>query len=171
MVIVSAASTCPGRRRSSPRAKARCCSSPPTRTSPRRPRRRWRSSRHEGACGPGRRDARTCEPSAASARVLCEGGPHLHAELIEAGLVDELFVTHAPKLIGGEGPGLVAGLPERERRLARRLAAGGGRRALRPLSRAQGLVSGRGERAHRSGEGRSPRSSRCSRRGGASAGR
>ena len=50
--------------------------------------------------------------------VLSEGGPHLHAELIEAGLVDELFVTHAPKLIGGEGPGLVAGLPERERRLA-----------------------------------------------------
>jgi riboflavin biosynthesis pyrimidine reductase len=49
--------------------------------------------------------------------VLCEGGPHLHAQLIEAGLVDELFVTHAPKLAGGEGPGLVAGLAERERAL------------------------------------------------------
>jgi riboflavin-specific deaminase-like protein len=49
--------------------------------------------------------------------LLCEGGPHLHAQLIEAGLVDELFVTHAPKLAGGEGPGLVAGLAERERRL------------------------------------------------------
>ncbi len=47
--------------------------------------------------------------------LLCEGGPHLHAQLIEAGLVDELFITHAPKLAGGEGPGLVAGLPERER--------------------------------------------------------
>lgn len=47
--------------------------------------------------------------------VLSEGGPRLHAELIEAGLVDELFVTHAPKLAGGEGPGLVAGLPERAR--------------------------------------------------------
>lgn len=49
--------------------------------------------------------------------LLCEGGPHLHAELIEAGLVDELFVTHAPKVAGGEGPGLVAGLPEQERPL------------------------------------------------------
>jgi riboflavin-specific deaminase-like protein len=47
--------------------------------------------------------------------VLCEGGPRLHAQLIEAGLVDELFVTHAPKLGGGEGPGLVTGLPEKER--------------------------------------------------------
>jgi riboflavin biosynthesis pyrimidine reductase len=33
------------------------------------------------------------------------------------GLVDELFVTHAPKLAGGEGPKLVAGLPEAERPL------------------------------------------------------
>jgi riboflavin-specific deaminase-like protein len=49
--------------------------------------------------------------------VLCEGGPHLHAQLIQGGLVDELFVTHAPKLAGGEGPGLVAGLPEFERGL------------------------------------------------------
>jgi riboflavin biosynthesis pyrimidine reductase len=47
--------------------------------------------------------------------LLSEGGPHLHAELIEAELVDELFVTHAPKLAGGEGVHLVAGLPERER--------------------------------------------------------
>lgn len=47
--------------------------------------------------------------------LLSEGGPHLHAQLIEAGLVDELFITHAPKLAGGEGLGLVAGLPERER--------------------------------------------------------
>jgi riboflavin-specific deaminase-like protein len=49
--------------------------------------------------------------------LLCEGGPWLHAQLIEAGLVDELFVTHAPKLAGGEGPGLVTGLPELERPL------------------------------------------------------
>jgi len=49
--------------------------------------------------------------------LLCEGGPHLHAELIDAGLVDELFVTHAPKLAGGEGPNLVTGLPELERPL------------------------------------------------------
>jgi riboflavin-specific deaminase-like protein len=49
--------------------------------------------------------------------LLCEGGPRLHAQLLDAGLVDELFVTHAPKLGGGEGPGLAAGLPERERPL------------------------------------------------------
>ena len=36
--------------------------------------------------------------------LLCEGGPRLHAQLIEAGLVDELFVTHAAKLAGGTGP-------------------------------------------------------------------
>ena len=47
--------------------------------------------------------------------LLCEGGPHLHTELLEAGLVDELFVTHAPKVAGGEGPHLFAGLGERER--------------------------------------------------------
>jgi len=49
--------------------------------------------------------------------LLCEGGPRLHAQLIAAGLVDELFVTHAPKLAGGQGVGLVAGLEEGERRL------------------------------------------------------
>jgi riboflavin-specific deaminase-like protein len=49
--------------------------------------------------------------------LLCEGGPRLHAQLIEAELVDELFVTHAPKLGGGDGPGLVSGLMERERAL------------------------------------------------------
>ena len=49
--------------------------------------------------------------------LLSEGGPLLHAELIDAGLVDELFVTHAPKLAGGLGPGLVTGLEEREREL------------------------------------------------------
>lgn len=49
--------------------------------------------------------------------LLCEGGPHLHAGLHQAGLIDEIFVTHAPKLAGGEGPGLVDGLAERERPL------------------------------------------------------
>jgi riboflavin-specific deaminase-like protein len=47
--------------------------------------------------------------------LLCEGGPRIHAQLLDAGLVDELFVTHAPKLAGGEGPGLATGLPELER--------------------------------------------------------
>jgi riboflavin-specific deaminase-like protein len=49
--------------------------------------------------------------------LLCEGGPHLHADLLDAGLVDELFVTHAPKLAGGNGPGLCEGLAERTHEL------------------------------------------------------
>jgi riboflavin-specific deaminase-like protein len=39
--------------------------------------------------------------------VLCEGGPRMHANLVDAGLVDELFVTLAPKLARNEGPGLL----------------------------------------------------------------
>jgi riboflavin-specific deaminase-like protein len=34
--------------------------------------------------------------------VLCEGGPHLNAHLLEAGLVDELFLALSPKLAGGD---------------------------------------------------------------------
>ena len=49
--------------------------------------------------------------------LLCEGGPRLHGQLIDGGLVDELFVTHAPKLAGGVGPGLVSELAESERGL------------------------------------------------------
>ena len=49
--------------------------------------------------------------------LLCEGGPRLHGQLIDGGLVDELFVTHAPKLAGGVGPGLVSELAEDEREL------------------------------------------------------
>ena len=47
--------------------------------------------------------------------LLSEGGPRLHADMIAAGVVDDLFITHAPKLGGGVGPGLVAGLEEDER--------------------------------------------------------
>jgi riboflavin-specific deaminase-like protein len=35
--------------------------------------------------------------------LLCEGGPHLNAELLSAGLVDELFLSLAP-LLAGEDP-------------------------------------------------------------------
>jgi riboflavin-specific deaminase-like protein len=46
--------------------------------------------------------------------LLCEGGPGLHSELQALGLVDELFVTTAPKLAGGPEPRLIEGeLPER----------------------------------------------------------
>jgi riboflavin-specific deaminase-like protein len=41
--------------------------------------------------------------------LLCEGGPGLHGELEGAGLVDELFLTIAPKLAGGEAPRIVEG--------------------------------------------------------------
>jgi riboflavin biosynthesis pyrimidine reductase len=47
--------------------------------------------------------------SRALPRVLCEGGPTLHAELARAGLVDELCLTVAP-LLGGPGHlGIVSG--------------------------------------------------------------
>ncbi len=41
--------------------------------------------------------------------LLCEGGPRLHAELQAGGLVDDLFLTIAPKLVGGEAPRIVEG--------------------------------------------------------------
>ncbi len=45
--------------------------------------------------------------------LLCEGGPILHAALQAAGLVDELFLTIAPKLIGGTAPRILNGeLPD-----------------------------------------------------------
>lgn len=45
--------------------------------------------------------------------VLSEGGPTLHGRLREQGLADELFLTIAPKLVGGTGPRILEGtLPE-----------------------------------------------------------
>jgi riboflavin biosynthesis pyrimidine reductase len=44
--------------------------------------------------------------------LLCEGGPHLHADLLGAGLVDELFVTQGAVVAGGDGPTMTSGLPE-----------------------------------------------------------
>jgi riboflavin-specific deaminase-like protein len=41
--------------------------------------------------------------------VLCEGGPRLHAQMQAAGLVDDLFLTIAPKLSGGGAPRIVEG--------------------------------------------------------------
>jgi len=41
--------------------------------------------------------------------LLCEGGPGLHGELEGGGLVDELFLTIAPKLAGGEAPRILEG--------------------------------------------------------------
>ena len=41
--------------------------------------------------------------------LLCEGGPRLHSQLEGGGLVDDLFLTIAPKLAGGEGPRILEG--------------------------------------------------------------
>ena len=102
----------------------------------RRPRRRSRCCATRGPvdlAGALRAPARA---SAASAALLCEGGPHLHAQLIDADLVDELFVTLAPKLAGGDGPG-----PRRPGCRARSAGSSSpgcssdGRRALRAATR------------------------------------
>lgn len=44
-------------------------------------------------------------------RILAEGGPHLFHDLIEAGVVDELALTVAPRIVGGDHLHIVAGTP------------------------------------------------------------
>ncbi len=44
-------------------------------------------------------------------RVLAEGGPHLLAELVARGVVDELCLTTSPLLVGGNAPRVLAGAP------------------------------------------------------------
>ncbi len=39
--------------------------------------------------------------------ILVEGGPALNHALVSSGLADELFLTLAPKLLGGERPGVL----------------------------------------------------------------
>jgi riboflavin-specific deaminase-like protein len=41
--------------------------------------------------------------------LLCEGGPGLHNQLEGAGFVDDLFLTIAPKLSGGDAPRIIEG--------------------------------------------------------------
>ncbi|MBW3658768.1 MAG: dihydrofolate reductase family protein [Actinobacteria bacterium] len=43
-------------------------------------------------------------------RVLCEGGPSLNAALLRAGLVDELFLTIAPTLVGASAHRILDGV-------------------------------------------------------------
>jgi riboflavin-specific deaminase-like protein len=43
--------------------------------------------------------------------ILCEGGPSLNESLIREGLVDELFLSVAPKLAGGEPLTMLTGDP------------------------------------------------------------
>lgn len=42
-------------------------------------------------------------------RVCCEGGPHLFGELLAANLVDQLCLTLAPLLTGGDAPRIAVG--------------------------------------------------------------
>jgi riboflavin biosynthesis pyrimidine reductase len=42
-------------------------------------------------------------------RVMCEGGPSLHGELIGLDLVDEVCLTIAPVLAAGEAPRIAHG--------------------------------------------------------------
>jgi riboflavin-specific deaminase-like protein len=41
--------------------------------------------------------------------LISEGGPHLHDQMQADGLVDDLFLTIAPKLSGGEAPRIIEG--------------------------------------------------------------
>jgi riboflavin biosynthesis pyrimidine reductase len=64
--------------------------------------------------------------------ALCEGGPHLFGEILQARLVDELFLTLAPQVIGGDAAELRLGLAA-----GARLDAGHGRwTTLRSIRRA-----------------------------------
>jgi riboflavin biosynthesis pyrimidine reductase len=42
-------------------------------------------------------------------RVLCEGGPSLLADVVAAGMLDELCLSLSPKLVGGSGTRIVHG--------------------------------------------------------------
>jgi riboflavin biosynthesis pyrimidine reductase len=68
--------------------------------------------RHEGAVNLGEA-LRHLRAERGIRAVLSEGGPHLHAQLQADGLVDDLFLTIAPKLSGGEAPRILEGsLPD-----------------------------------------------------------
>jgi riboflavin-specific deaminase-like protein len=68
--------------------------------------------RHEGAVNFS--EAMRCLRREKGVRaLLSEGGPHVHAQMQADGLVDDLFLTIAPKLSGGEAPHILEGpLPE-----------------------------------------------------------
>ncbi len=51
-------------------------------------------------------------------QVLCEGGPHLFGALLDAGLVDEVCLTLAPRFVGGSAGRIARGAPEADRRFA-----------------------------------------------------
>jgi riboflavin biosynthesis pyrimidine reductase len=64
--------------------------------------------RHEGAVNLGEA-LRYLRRERGIRALLSEGGPHLHAQMQADGLVDDLFLTIAPKLSGGEAVRIVEG--------------------------------------------------------------
>jgi len=66
--------------------------------------------RHEGAVDVGAALAHLREERGIRA-LLCEGGPRLHAQLQAGDLVDDLFLTIAPKVAGGDAPRIIEGDP------------------------------------------------------------
>jgi riboflavin-specific deaminase-like protein len=64
--------------------------------------------RHEGAVNLAKAMRQLREEREVRA-LICEGGPHLHAQLQDEGLVDELFLTIAPKLSGEGAPRILEG--------------------------------------------------------------
>lgn len=60
--------------------------------------------------GPGSLSPAACVGDLASrgiAMLLCEGGPSLLGALFSAGLVDDLFLTVSPQVVGGDGVAVV----------------------------------------------------------------
>ncbi len=81
---------------------------------PRAARARFASRARLMECGRDEVDARRLVAILAAdyrcATLLCEGGPTLNDAFFRAGLVDEMFVTLAPRIVGGRGaPTLVEG--------------------------------------------------------------
>ena len=72
----------------------------------RRGRGRGARRRGEGGVDVARRS--TCSASAACATCWSRAGPTLAASFVERGLVDRFVLYLAPKLIGGDAPGLLA---------------------------------------------------------------
>lgn len=64
--------------------------------------------RHEGAVNL-REALRHLRRERGIRALLSEGGPHLHAQMQADGLVDDLFLTIAPKLAGGGAPRIIEG--------------------------------------------------------------
>lgn len=52
-------------------------------------------------------------------RILCEGGPSLMGTFLAAGLLDEMCLTSAPVLVGGDGPRITAGATQALTRMQR----------------------------------------------------